>query len=211
MLQKIENTLVAIIFGAIPIITCFLAGWWISMFFVSESQIPFYALGGILLGLIADVIFLKRLAQRAYSLKLWMWISVYVFYSIMLLGFFMGFPVFNAALALPAGVFVGRWLVHINADSVRMKNVTRQSAIFTTGILGIVCVSSAVIALASPSTASDVQGLLGLPFQVTSAMIIGIILVGGAVILTLEWWLTKISIKYAYEYFVRGDKFLGGG
>jgi len=53
-------------------------------------------------------------------------------------------------------------------------------------------------ALAARSTASDLQGILGLPFQATPAMIIGIILGGGTVTLALDWWLTVKSVERAY-------------
>ena len=96
-----------------------------------------------------------------------------MFYSVGMLGFFMGVPVFHVALALPAGVFVGRWLVHCGADFPRVQQTARETALFTTSVLGLVCLASASIALASPSTAADLQGMLRLPFRVTRAMILG--------------------------------------
>jgi hypothetical protein len=68
-------------------------------------------------------------------------------------------------------------------------------------ILGGVCIVSASIALVDPSTAHNLQGMLGLSFLVTHGMIIGIILAGGAAILTLDWWLTVKSVERAYGYF----------
>jgi hypothetical protein len=70
----------------------------------------------------------------------------------------------------------------------------------------LACIASAVIALASRSTASDLQGMLGLPFTVTPVMIIGIILGGGGLILALEWWLTLQSVERAFGYFAAHAK-----
>jgi hypothetical protein len=201
-MRRIENAAIGIVFGAVPIIACFLAGWWISIPLVPESRIWQCALAGLLLGILVDLIFLGGWVRRAYSMRAWVWKAVYLFYSVGMFGFFMGVPVFNVMLALPAGVFVGRWLAHSGADSTHMQRVARQAAVFTASILGLVCIASGSIALASRSTASDLQGMLGLPFHVTPVMVVGIILGGGAMILALDWWLTIKSVERAYRYFV---------
>jgi hypothetical protein len=206
MMQKIENAALGIIFGGVPVIVGFLAGWWISLPLVSESRIMQWALAGLLLGFLVDVIFLAGWVRSAYSMKPPVWMAVYGFYSIGLFGMFMGVPVFNVLLAVPAGVFIGRWLARTGADSIRLRKSARQTAIWTTGVLGLVCIASAVIALASRSTASDLQGMLGLPFTVTPVMIIGIILGGGGLILALEWWLTLQFVERAFGYFAAHAK-----
>ena len=200
MMQKIENVIIGITIGAVPVIACFLAGWWISMPFVPESRIFQFALAGLLLGTLIDIIFLKNWVQHAYTMKLWVWMGIYGFYSIGIFGFFMGFPVFHVMLALPAGVFVGRWLTHKRVDSAHMHKAARKTAVFTTTILGLVCIASASIALLDPSVAFDLQGMLGLPFPATPVMIMGIILVGGALLLALGWWLTVESVKRVYQF-----------
>ncbi len=200
-MRKIEIATIGVLFGAVPIIICFLAGWWISIPLVPESWIFLCALTGFLVGVLVDVLFLKTWVRHAYSMKPIVWMMIYLFYSIGMFGFFMGVPVFNVALALPAGFFIGGWLVHSGADSTRMKKVARHCAIFTTSVLALICIASAAIALASSSTASDLQKMFGLSVQVTPAMIIGIILGGGIFILILQWWLTFKSVERAYRYF----------
>ena len=202
VMRKIESAATGIIFGAVPIISGFLAGWWISIPFVPESRIFLCALAGLVLGMIIDMIFLRSWIRHVYSRPPWVWMAVYVFYSIGMFGFFMGVPVFNVMLALPAGVFIGRWLVHIDADATRMQKAAWRTAVFTTSILGLVCILSATIALANRSTASELQSMLRLPFQITPMMLIGIILGGGALMLALEWLLTVKSVERTYAYFV---------
>jgi hypothetical protein len=87
-----------------------------------------------------------------------------------------------------------------------MQKVARQVAVFTASILGLVCIASGSIALASRSTASDLQGMLGLQFHVTPVMIVGIIVGGGTMILALDWWLAIKSVERAYSYFVAHAK-----
>jgi hypothetical protein len=66
--------------------------------------------------------------------------------------------------------------------------------------MALICVVSAAIALLSPSTASDLRGMLGLGFEVTRAMIWGLILVGGAGLLMVNWVLTGLSVHISYRY-----------
>jgi len=201
-MQRIENAAIGIVLGTVPVMACFLAGWWISIPLVPEYRIWQVAVAGVLLGILVDVVFLGGWVRRAYSTQPWVWKAVYLFYSVGMFGMFMGVPVFNVVMALPAGVFVGRWLAHNGSDSTHMQKVARQAAVFTASTLGLVCIASGAIALVNRSTGSDLQGMLGLQFQVTPVMIVGVILGGGMMLLALSWWLTVKSVERAYGYFV---------
>jgi hypothetical protein len=200
MNQKIEKIIVGILFGMIPVVVCFLGGWWLSYLFLPEAWIGPCALGGLLLGILLDVLFFKAGVQRVYSLNPIFWMAVYLFYSICAFGFFMGVPVLNVLLALPAGFFVGSWLVKTGADLARTKKFAQGTAIFTTAVLLIVCVASAVIALNDPYTAASLEGMLNPNFEVTPSMILGIILIGGLAILGMQWWLAKKSVEMTYSF-----------
>ena len=208
-IQKVEKIILGLILGAVPVIGSFLAGWWISLPLVPESRIAVFALAGFLLGILVDLIFLRRWIRDAFGYKTWIWMSIYIFYSIGMFGFFMGVPVFHVLLALPAGFFVGCKLARNYEDLHHMKKAARKAAVFTTTIMGFICVASATFALLSPSTPSDVKGILGLPFQVTHTMIFGIILVGGTTIMALNWWLTLRAIERTYQYYLTQDSVPG--
>lgn len=201
-MRKIESATIGVLFGAVPIIICFLSGWWISIPFVPESWISKCALTGLVVGVLVNLFFLKKWVRNAYSMKPIVWMFIYLFYSVGMFGFFMGIPIFNLALALPAGFFMGGCLAYTRADSNQMKKTARQSALFTTSVLALICLASATIALASSSTALELQHMFGLPVQVTPAILLGIILCGGIILLFLQWWLTFKSVERAYEYFV---------
>ncbi len=200
-MKKIEDLALGIVLGAVPILACSIAFWWGSIPFVPEAEIFRWALGGLFLGILLDAFFLRGWVRHVYSMKTGIWIGIYLFYSVGLLGFFMGVPVFNLLLALPAGIFVGRWLSLTSPDRSHLRKTARQTAMFTSGILGLVCITSAALALASPSTGSDLQGMLGLASPVTPAGIIGIIVAGGVLILALDWWLTIKSVELSHGYF----------
>jgi hypothetical protein len=207
-MRKLETVVIGLIFGAIPVITGALAGWWLIIPFVPESLIFAGMLAGLLVGVLIDVAFLKSWIRRAYSTSPIVWGGVYLFYSVGLFGFFMGVPVFHVGLALPAGFFVGAYLAHRDAQPPQVKRMARRSSVVTTGILALVCAASATVALIDPYTADNLEGLLGLGFPITTPMILGLILVGGSFLLVLQWWLTRKSVELTYRYFVsRADRF----
>jgi hypothetical protein len=206
-MRKLETVVIELIFGAIPVIIGALAGWWLSIPFVPESLIFAGMLAGLLLGILIDVAFLKGWVHRAYSSSPIVWGGVYLFYSVGLFGFFMGVPVFNVGLAVPAGFFVGAYLAHQDARLPQVQRAARRSSTVTTCILALVCGASATVALIDPYTADNLEGMLGLSFPVTTPMIVGIILIGGSFLLVLQWWLTKKSVELTYRCLVhhRGE------
>ena len=133
--------------------------WWSAYAFLPEAWIPLLTITGLLAGILADVFLLRKLLDRRLSLIFW--VAVFLFYSIGTFGFFMGVPVFNAILAIPAGFVIGSRLAAENAGTPQARKTARRTAWFTTGVLALICVASAFIALASPSTASDLRSMLG--------------------------------------------------
>jgi hypothetical protein len=203
MMNKLETIGIGLIFGAVPVVAGALAGWWLSVFFMPEPLIPAGMLAGLMAGILIDVAFLKKWIHQAYSLPAMVWIGIYLFYSAGLLGMFMGVPLFNVGLAVPAGCFIGAYLSHQKTQMAQVRWAARRSSVVTTCIMALVCATSAAIALSDPYTAGSLEGMLGLGFSVTLPMIIALVLVGGSLLLVTQWWLTEKSVELAYRYFAR--------
>jgi hypothetical protein len=203
MNPKIERFIFGLILSPLAPVAGFLVAWWFSFEVLPEKMIPFGTLLGLALGILADVFILKNLIARARQLKLIFWAAVFLFYTIGIFGMFMGVPVFNALLAIPAGFVIAIRLDEQKIAPAGVGAATRQTAWFTTAVLFFICVASAFIALVSSSTASDLKGMLGLGFEVTQGMIVGLILVGGLALLAFNWFLTAISLWLSYKFFHR--------
>jgi hypothetical protein len=198
-----ERVILGILLGMIPITIGLLAGWWISIPFVAESHVVFYAIGGICIGILIDIIFLKTWLKRIYSAKPFVWLGIYLYYSICEFGFFMGVPVFHVLLALPAGFFIAGLLLHESATVDRKRRVISQSSLWISFILAIVCLTSGTFALLSPSTGSELQHMLRLPFQISVPMLVGIIVTGGVFLLALQWFIFRKSVACSYRYLAK--------
>jgi hypothetical protein len=201
MNPKLERFLFGLILAPLAPIAGFLSAWWASFSLLPERWIPVGAIAGFLLGVLADIFMLKKLIDRAYQLQAVFWAVVFLFYTVGIFGFFMGVPVFNALLALPAGFVAAAKMAQQKAvDPGRVRQAARRTAWFTTGVLFFVCAASAFIALLSSSTTSDLRGMLRLGFEVTQGMIIGLIFIGGLTLLAVNWVLTLVSLHLSYKF-----------
>lgn len=201
MNTKLERIIFGLILAPVAPLAGLMAGWWLSYAFLPEKWIPWGTLAGFGLGLLADLVWLKELIGRARRLKAVFWVAVFLFYSFGIFGFFMGVPVFHPLLAVPAGFVGAVRLTETRSEPARIKRAARQTAWFTSGVLLMVCAASAIVALVSSSTTSDLKGMLGLGFEVTQGMILGLILVGGVGLLAVNWVLAWVSTRLAYRYF----------
>jgi hypothetical protein len=198
MSSKLERFGLGLLLGPITPLIAFLGLWW-STYSASlpEKWIAVGALAGLALGILADVIFLKRWVNQASQFGFKFWIALYLFYSMGVFGFFMGVPVFNLFLAIPAGFIVATKLTAQTADPQRVQRTTRLTAWLTTGIMLAICFASATLALSDPYTSANLEGMLGLNFELTREMLVALIGIGGAILLACNWWLTASAVRFS--------------
>lgn len=199
-MKKIDSWFVGVFIGSIPPLIGFLAGWWGTFRFVSERQVILAAIAGVLVGLAVDGFFLKKWMEKAWTSRMELWILLFVFYSICVFGFFMGVPVFNMFLAIPAGFFMARRIAHSEALKIENRLVIRQTQVLTTLVLAAICTASAFFAWRDPSTAANLEGMFQLQFEMTRSMIAGLIVFGGLGLLLINWWLTGKVIDVASKW-----------
>ncbi len=194
-MAKIEKIFLVCVLGAIPPIAGFLGGWWGTFKFFPVNLVITAAGLGLFLGLVIDSLFLKKWVDKAYQMDLRYWMAIYLFYSIGIFGMFMGVPIFNLFLALPACFFMSRRLVNMRAEAGELSRFGKGTRLFATIVLAIICLTSAIIALIDPTTGANLKGMLGVDFEVTKPIIWGIILIGGSVLLILQWWFMKKTMQ----------------
>lgn len=160
----------------------------------SESKVFIYLTTGILLGLIIDFKFLQNWIKHRFDLPLWFISGIYIFYNICMYGFFMGFPVFNILLGLIAGYYFGNRIISNKIQSQMRSKQINQVSLFTGLIMTLICVSSGIIGLTDKTTGENIQGMLGLDFEITKTMILTIIFVGGFSLIISQYLITRIAI-----------------
>lgn len=201
MINRLEMILYKLmIWGVVPTIL-FLAGWWSSIGLQDNDAIFSIAVGGLGLGILIDAVVLKPKLKSIETLKFSTLMIIYVFYSIMVLGFFMGVPVFNVALGILAGRFMVRVGLYKGYSLPQMKALIRDTAVFVTVVLIGICLISAWIALIYPlDTAINLQGMLGLGFTVTPLMVFGLVGIGGIGLILTQYALAKFFAHYGLAH-----------
>ncbi|NTW29478.1 MAG: hypothetical protein HGA39_08990 [Coriobacteriia bacterium] len=187
-----------VVLGTIAPVCLLLTGWWGSFGLLGESAIigP-AAAGGLALGILLDATVLRKRLDSLFDLGLPALSALALFYSVMIYGFFMGFPVFNIIVGLAGGHVIGRRAAQKHLPAERTSRDTRRVAVTATSILAALCVATAWMALNEPTMGSELRGMLGLPFEVTWPMIYAIIIVGGAVLLAAQYGGTILTARRA--------------
>jgi hypothetical protein len=111
----------------------------------------------------------------------------------------MGFPVPNLVMGIIAGYYYGIKINHNNFSVKEIEKIKKRVPLFTGSIMVLICIASALIALTEKTIGLELQGMLGLRFQVTMSMLIALILIGGAVLIVSEYYLTKIAMTLAMK------------
>lgn len=160
-----------------------------------ESRALLYLAGGVIFGFIIDLAFLRGWIRRRFELPLWFPAGIYILYSIFIFGFFMGFPVFNVLMGLVAGFYFGNRIVANKIKPEMQPKLIKQVSCFSALIMALICISSAVIGLTDKTIGANIQGMLGLGFEVTKAMVWALVLVGGFCLIIVQYVITGWAIQ----------------
>jgi hypothetical protein len=197
LLAGVERLFLQVTIGLVAPVLFLLIGWWGSIPFVAEDSIKFFALGGLLLGLIIDMVFLRRWVRKAYSLPVTGFVLVYLFYSLCLFGFFMGVPVLDLVVGVLGGYYVGLCLRYAQKDKAYVDQTAKRTGMFAAGILALICLASWLIAYFDSSLAANIQGLLNLTTEISREKILAISVFGGIGMVILEYVITRAMVKFA--------------
>ncbi len=190
-ISDLDKTLSHIVLGTIAPVALLLTGWWGSYLLLGNSPaIGPCAITGLAAGIVLDVTLLRRKLGSLFILGTPALAAVALFYSIMIYGFFMGFPVFNLAVGIVWGYVVGRRAAIENRSAQGLRRESCTVAAMATGILFAFCVSTALLALNDPTIGLELQGMLSLDFEVTQGMVYALIFVGGGALLAFEYGAT---------------------
>ena len=185
--------------GLVMPIICFLAAWWTTLIFTDNSTtVAAAAFSGLAVGLLIDVLIKQIRKADIYRLSTPTLMLTYLFYAFCMFGFFMGVPIFHPALGIIAGYYWIRRLININSTASYKSEIAKVSK-FTAIVVGAVGLSSAIFALMSKSTPTDLRYMLHLPFDITPVMLYAIIAVGGLMLVLAQYWLTKATMIWTLK------------
>jgi hypothetical protein len=175
-------------------LSCVAAAGSVNIIFLEEKGIAYWALGGLGVGLIIDCFFLKSWIKKAYQMNVKILAVLYIFYSIGALGFCMGIPVLNFVLGMAAGVYAARKMYHTKGGPAQLAQGVKRISIFSAAVMVFICCLITLWAI--------VGQMIGYRFEtpwisltLTVPTFFAIVLIGGAALVLLQYWLTRLSAR----------------
>ena len=108
IIKLLKSLIAQIIFYPIFPLIFFLWFWWLSLTLVKEEAIFLLAFAGLIIGVLIDILFIKRIVKNSLKVK-YSWLMVItIFYHILILGFFMGVPVFNVIPGIIGAIYLAQ-------------------------------------------------------------------------------------------------------
>ena len=196
-MSKVDKSISVVILGLIAPVVLLLTFWWGSIPFVPDRIIPYFAISGLVLGVILDVTLLRKFIFTLFTLPLYALITIEIFYSIMIYGFFMGLPVANSFVGILGAYIIAKSCIFKRNSQAEAKKSIHYNIIVSAVILCILCIFSAILALNESSICSQIKGMLNLPFDVTIQMVWLIIIVGGSLLITFQYYFSKLVSRKA--------------
>lgn len=167
-MNKSETIIIGLFIGiACPLLT-FILFWWASaLLHMYSNVIPLNiviasALTGLVVGLLFDILFLKRWLQRFYITSIRSMIVLYIGLSVVAVAFFMGLPIGTITIGTIAGIYMGRRMSFVHADRITAVRVVRKTAFMTASVTVIGALPIGFLALKEQDILTMLEQLPGM-------------------------------------------------
>lgn len=167
---------------------------------VTESFIVIFSIIGLFIGILADILYLRKLIPLFYRIKMSLLIATYMLCSVMAIAFFMGLPIGNLILGIIAGIYIGRRYHHNNQSRDEFTPVLKAVTIFTASVTTLGALSIGFLALQEKSLIGSINQYFGFKIFFINNFIDTTIIVSLCIILfIIQYISTKISSKYMFN------------
>jgi hypothetical protein len=205
-MTKAESIAVGFSVGILCPLLLFILFWWVAAVLfmyqilpITENGIAVVAFVGLALGIILDVIYLKRWIPHFYRFDLRMMILVYLCCSVIAVALFMGLPIGNLILGALAGVYIGRREHHAAKGREAASIVFRNGSLFTAIVTGVEAFPIGVFALQEDWLIEWLQGIRETDLSVVTGIFsIGVIILLCIVLMIIQFWCTRTMAWIAF-------------
>lgn len=171
--------------GIFPLLF-FMFAWWGSIGRVNDEKIIVIAFIGFLWGILLDFLVLNRIMEKLFNYPLWLMAFVFLFWSIFIDWFFVGLPLFNLFLAIPAGIYMGTRFQGNKIDS--LKKIKKGTISFTTLVMFLL-ILLAVLQIVGTKKLSQIK-----PITYIVIFLVGAVLVYSQIFLTNHYFEKHVKI-----------------
>jgi hypothetical protein len=196
--KVVELLILGMFFGLVPVAAFLIATVLFTAIVFDKEALGPWTLWSLLPGLFIDILFLKRWVRNAYTMSAKAIGTVYIFYSVCAIGFFMGVPIGNLFLGILAGVYAARKMHFTMADEEKRNQYFKKTAKFAAAVMVLICCLITLWAIAGEMIGARFETPF-LSFTFTVPIFFAIVLAGGTFLVLLQYSLTCISTKITYK------------
>jgi len=208
MMSRTETIMIGITGGILCPVLLFVGFWWITatlhiaqILHISEGGIAIAAFSGLALGIVLDLLYLRRWISRFFLLDLRLIALVYLFCSVIALSFFMGLPIGNLVLGALAGIYIGRREYYsAKSEAIASKTVIKAS-LFTALVTGAESFTMGLLALNENWVVEWLQAVTGIDSAAVIDLLgIGLIGILCVLLMAVQFWCTKTIAWIAFGH-----------
>jgi hypothetical protein len=186
-----------IVVGLFLPVSLSVGAWWISSFLymvkiiTSHSQVIGISAGFMGAGMIINLFYLKKLAEKFFDYNIKILLIINLFWSFILIGAFGGFPVGNLVIGAVTGLYMGT-RKRLKNEAISSKKISLFTALLTGGLSGLIVLFQI--------TASVAGGGTGHIENFSQRFIYGGLLILSAILVGfVQYYITKFSFKFAFS------------
>jgi hypothetical protein len=188
--RGIECVLLAVYIGFVPVLFCLVVTVIIvSVLFGTKALGP-WVLWSFVPAIAFDAALMKKWIKGAYQMSGITLGILYLFYSIVTLGMFMGLPIGSFTLGIAAGLYAARRMQLAQADNQTRKRYLKKTAVFSASVMALMCCLITLWAIAGRMIGYRIE-----KFTITALIFFVIVLTGGTIAVTLQYYVTLVAAK----------------
>ena len=191
--------------GICPLLA-FVACWWTAAIIhmnvpdVPVSVVAVAAMLGLAVGIILDVLWLKRWMRRFYTASLHWMAAVYGALCVVAVASFMGLPIGTFGLGILAGIYTGRRLHHLGSEEEAARRSFHRVALFAALMTAGAALLIGLLVLRDQSVVETMQRWFGIaPGMARGVAGVAIVCVLSAVLFCAQYWCAMWAGRLAYK------------
>ena len=190
IMRGVECVILAMFFGFVPMLFCLIVAVIIASALFGTEILGPWALWSFAPAIAIDAALMKKWIKGAYQMSSVVLGILYLFYSIVTLGMFMGLPIGSFTLGIVAGLYAARKMQLAQADEQSCRRYIKKTAIFSASVMVLMCCLITLWAIAGQMIGYRIE-----TFTITAPIFFVIVLTGGAVAVTLQYFVTLAAAK----------------
>jgi F0F1-type ATP synthase assembly protein I len=195
ILRGVECIVLAAFFGFVPVLFFLLITLVTASVMFGTKALGPWTLWSFVPAVAINVLLLKKWVKGAYQMSGKALASVYLFYSIIGLGMCMGIPLVSFTLGIAAGLYAARRMQLAQADEQTGKQYFKKTAFFSAAVMAIMCCLITLWAIAGQMIGYRID-----TFTITAPIFLAIVLTGGIVAVTLQYFVTLAAAKLMLRF-----------